>query len=181
VRSRPDAIATRRAFLALSLLGVAGAGWPGAGGPAAEESRFAPWAGPAPPLGLRDLSGRSHTLGDYRGQVVLINFWATWCEFCKEEIASMEQLQRRLAGVPLAILWVNYGQSPARVREYVEPLSADVRVLLDPGQEAARAWQVRVIPSSFLVDGQGRARYRVIGHLDWGGEEAVRTVRALFG
>ncbi len=90
-----------------------------------------------------------------------------------------EKLQQQLAGAPLAILWVNYGQSAARVREYVKGLSADVRVLLDPDQDAARAWRVRVIPSSFLVDVEGRVRYSVIGNLDWAGEDAVRTVRAL--
>ena len=52
-------------------------------------------------------------------------------------------------------------------------------VLLDPGQEAARAWSVRVIPSSFLVDAAGRVRYGVIGNLDWASEEAVKTVRVL--
>lgn len=166
--------------MALSLGWVVGAALPGAGGPAAEESRFVPWTGaPTPPLELRDLAGRSHTLADYRGRVVLLNFWATWCEFCKEEIASLTKLQRQLAGAPLAILWVNYGQSPATVRDHVKHLSADVRVLLDPDQDVARAWRVRVIPSSFLVDAEGHVRYRVVGNLDWAGQEPVRTVRAL--
>ena len=149
-------------------------------GPSAEESRFLSWKGaPTPPLSLSDLSGRPHTLADYRGQIVLVNFWATWCDFCKDEIASIAKLRERLAPTPLTVLWVNYGQSPPRVRDYVKPLTADVRVLLDPGQDAARAWSVRVIPSSFLVDAEGRVRYSVIGHLDWAGEESVRTVRAL--
>jgi thiol-disulfide isomerase/thioredoxin len=166
--------------VALSLGWVVSAGLLGTGDPAAEESRFVPWKGaPTPPLDLRDLADRPHTLADYRGRVVLLNFWATWCDFCREEIASMTKLQQQLAGSPLAILWVNYGQSPARVREYVKHLSADVRVLLDPDQDAARAWRVRVIPSSFLVDAEGRVRYSVIGNLDWGGEESVRAVRAL--
>src|SRR5262249_6145650 len=113
------------------------------------------------------------------GQVVLLNFWATWCEFCKEEIASIEKLRGQMAGLPLAVLWVNYGQSASRVRPYAKNLSTDVRVLLDPGQDAARAWSVRVIPSSFLIDAEGRARYSVIGHVDWISEESTRTVRTL--
>ena len=172
--------ASRRTFVALSLGWLVGAGLPGTDGPAVEELRFVPWTGaPTPPLALRDLSGQSHTLADYRGRVVLLNFWATWCDFCKEEIASIEKLQHQLAGAPLAILWVNYGQSAARVREYVNGLSVDARVLLDPDQDAARAWRVRLIPSSFLVDAEGRVRYSVIGNLDWAGEDAVRMVRAL--
>jgi thiol-disulfide isomerase/thioredoxin len=184
VRSSPDglgsAVPSRRAFLTLSLGWVVGTSFLGAGDVGADESRFRPWNGaPTPPLALRDLSGRPHTLADYRGKVVVLDFWATWCDFCKDEIASLTKLQERLAGSPLAILWVNYGQSPVRVREYVEQLSADVRVLLDPDQDAARAWQVHMIPSSFLVDAEGRVRYRVIGNMDWGGEDAVRTVRAV--
>lgn len=184
MRSRPDrlgpAVLSRRAFLTSSLGWVVGASLLGTGAPRAEEPRFLPWKGaPTPPLELRDLSGQPHTLADYRGKVVLLDFWATWCDFCKDEIAGLTKLQERLAGSPLAILWVNYGQSPARVREYVKQLSADVRVLLDPDQDAARAWQVHMIPSSFLVDVEGRVRYRVIGNLDWGSEDSVRTVRAL--
>ena len=165
--------------MALAFGWAVSAGRPGAGGLAAEE-RFARWTeARTPSLALRDLSGRLHALADYRGQAVLLNFWATWCDFCKEEIASLTRLQQRLAGAPLAILWINYGQSPARVRDYVQSIAADVRVLLDPDQDAARAWRVRVIPSSFLVDAEGRVRYSVIGNLDWGSEDAVRTVRAL--
>jgi peroxiredoxin len=159
------------------LLWIAGAT---PGGSGADESRFLPWKGAATPaLELHDLSGRPHALADYRGQVVLINFWATWCEFCKDEVASMKKLQDQLAGRPLAILFVNYGESPSKVRAYAAHLSADARVLRDPDREAARAWRVRVIPSSFLVDAEGRVRYSVIGNLDWATEESVKTVRAL--
>ncbi len=91
----------------------------------------------------------------------------------------MRKLQEQLAGLPLAILTVNYGESPSKVRAYAAQLSADGRVLLDPDQDAARAWRVRVIPSSFVVDAEGRVRYSVIGNLDWGSEESLRTVRAL--
>jgi thiol-disulfide isomerase/thioredoxin len=151
----------------------------GAGDGGAEESRFMPWKeAPTPALELRDLSGRRQALADYRGQVVLLNFWATWCEFCKDEIESMKKLQEQLAK-PLTILSINYGESSSRVREYAKHLSANVEVLLDPGQETARAWRVRVIPSSFLIDADGRVRYSVIGNLDWASGESVRTVRAL--
>jgi peroxiredoxin len=146
----------------------------------AEESRFVPWAAAATPaLELRDVSGGPQSLADYRGRVVLVNFWATWCEYCKDELASMKALQEQLAGRPLTVLLVNFGESPGKVREYAQRLTMKVPVLLDPGQEVARAWRVRVIPSSFVVDGEGRVRYSVIGNLDWASEEAVRTVRAL--
>jgi thiol-disulfide isomerase/thioredoxin len=153
----------------------------GTGHPGAEESRLLRWeAASTPTLELRDLSGQPHALADYRGRVTLVNFWATWCEFCKDEVASMTKLQQQLEGRPLTILLVNYGEAPAKVRAYAKQLSADVRILLDPDQDAARAWRVRVIPSSFLVDAQGAVRYRVIGNMDWGNEESVRALRALW-
>jgi thiol-disulfide isomerase/thioredoxin len=137
---------------------VAGACLLSTGDPTAQDSRFLPWkAAPMPTLELRDLSGERHALADYRGQVVLINFWATWCEFCKDEVASMRKLQEQLGGLPLAILMVNYGESPSKVRAYMPQFSANV--LLDLNQDATRAWRVRVIPSSFLVDADGRVRY----------------------
>jgi len=146
----------------------------------AETARFLPWKdAKTPPLALNDLAGRPHTLADHRGKVVLVNFWATWCEPCRDEMPSMQRLQERLAGRPFAILAVNHGESAARVSEFVKRAAVDFTVLLDPNQEAPRAWRVRVLPASFLVDAAGRVRYSVIGELDWTSDEAVNTVRRL--
>jgi len=147
----------------------------------ADPSRFIPWKEPAAPsLALNDLAGRSHTLDDYRGNVVLVNFWATWCERCRDELASIQALQQRLAGRPFVILLVNYGESRARVGEFVKRESISFPILLDPNQEAPRAWRVRVLPSSFLVAPDGRVRYSVIGEIDWAGVEAANLVQRLW-
>jgi cytochrome c biogenesis protein CcmG, thiol:disulfide interchange protein DsbE len=145
----------------------------------ADADRFIPWTrADTPVLALRDLSGRTHTLADHRGTVLLINFWATWCEPCREEMPSMRTLRERLAG-RFEILAINYGEAPSRVREFLERERLDFVALLDPNQDAARAWRVRVLPGSFLVDAEGRVRYSVIGEVDWTSEAAVRTVRSL--
>jgi cytochrome c biogenesis protein CcmG, thiol:disulfide interchange protein DsbE len=139
-----------------------------------------PWARPETPgLALKDLAGRPHTLADYRGKVVLLNFWATWCEPCREELPSMRALRERLAGRPFEIVTVNYGEAASRARDFLQRERLDLITLLDPGQETARAWRVRVLPGSFLIDADGRVRYGVIGELDWASEEAVETVRKL--
>ncbi len=146
----------------------------------AADSRFLPWTrAEMPALSLRDLDGKPETLATYRGKVVLLNFWATWCEPCRDEMPAMRALRERLAGEPFDVVAVNYGEAASRVREFLARERLDLRVLLDPGQGAARAWRVRVLPGSFLIDGDGRVRYSVIGEIDWTSDEAVRTVRSL--
>jgi len=145
-----------------------------------DEARFIPLRETvAPPLALRDLAGVSLTLADYRGKVVLVNFWATWCEPCREEMPSMQRLQRHFAGRPFFILAVNYGESDTRAGDFVKRAALDLKVLLDPGQDAARAWRVRVLPASFLVGPDGRVRFGVVGEIDWMSPAAIETVRRL--
>ena len=139
-----------------------------------------PWTrSETPALALKDLDGRTRTLADYRGRVILMNFWATWCEPCRDEMSSMRQLRERLAGEPFDVIAVNYGESGTRVSEFLARERLDFTVLLDPNREAARAWRVRLLPGSFLVGVDGHVRFSVIGEIDWMGEEAVRSVRSL--
>jgi thiol-disulfide isomerase/thioredoxin len=146
----------------------------------ADPLRFIPWReADAPGLALKDLAGRPHALADYRGQVLLVNFWATWCEPCREEMPSFQRLKERLPGAPLTVLAVNYGESSQKVGGFVQQVGFDLPVLLDPGQRAARAWRVRLLPSSYLVDADGRVRYSVVGELDWASDAAVNAVRRL--
>jgi peroxiredoxin len=146
----------------------------------ADTGRFVPSSGSeTPSLALNDLSGRAHALADYRGTVVLLNFWATWCEPCRAEMASMRRLQERLAGKPFTVLLVNHGETRMRVGDFVKREALALAVLLDPNQDASRAWRVRVLPSSFVLGADGRVRYTVIGEMDWASPESVETVGAL--
>jgi peroxiredoxin len=146
----------------------------------ADTERLIPWNDDkTPALALVDLAGRRHSLADYRGRVVLVNFWATWCDPCREEMPSMQRLVDRLAGRPFAVLAVNHGESAARAGEFVRRAALAFPVLLDPGQETARAWRVRILPQSFLVGPDGRVRYSVIGELDWASDAIVEAVRRL--
>ena len=158
-------------------------GWFGARtGSAADTdaSRFVAWSRPETPgLSLKDSSGRTHALDDYRGKVVLLNFWATWCEPCKDEMPSIVKLKQSLAGRPFEVLAVNFGESSSRVREFLARERLDLVALLDPNKDATRAWRVRVLPASFLVGPDGKVRYSVVGELDWSTETAVRTVQGL--
>jgi peroxiredoxin len=139
-----------------------------------------PWSGGATPrLDLQDLEGRAHRLEDYRGKVVLVNFWATWCEPCRAEMPAMNQLRASLAGRPFAVLAVNLAESESRIRRFMEQVPLDFTVLLDRDSGAAKAWKARVLPVSFVVDTRGRIRYSALGEIDWTQDGVRKAILAL--
>jgi peroxiredoxin len=145
---------------------------------AAQELR--PWGGsPPPPLALQDLEGRPHRLEDYRGKVVLINFWATWCDPCRAEMPSMNRLRASLAGRPFAVLAVNLAESETRIRRFMEQVPLEFPVLLDRDRAVAKAWKARILPASFVLDAEGRVRYSALGEVDWTGDGTRRAISEL--
>jgi thiol-disulfide isomerase/thioredoxin len=152
--------------------------WVFCAGAAAQE--LTPWTGgPTPTLTLSDHRGTNHTLAAYRNQVVLVNFWATWCEPCREEMPALQALQQKLGKERLVVLTVNYGESAEKVQQFVREVPIDLPVLLDRDMEAAKAWQVRVLPTSFVLGQDGQIRYSVVGLLDWGDAQVVKLIAAL--
>jgi len=141
---------------------------------------FQNWSGGAtPPLELKDAAGRSHRLEDYRGKVVLVNFWATWCGPCREEMPSIGRLKKKLANRPFVVLAVNVDEPESRVLKFLEQTPLDFPTLLDPDGRTTKAWKVRILPASFVVLPSGRVRYIVTGELDWANEHVVRAVLEL--
>ena len=129
---------------------------------------FKPWpGGPTPALELQDLQGRTHRLADYRGRVVLVNFWATWCEPCRDEMPSMDRLRASLAGQPFEILAVNLAEPLSRMERFLEKMPLNFPVLRDRDETTAKAWRARGLPASYLVDKDGKVRWAVVGELDW--------------
>ncbi len=132
-----------------------------------------------PPLRLADLQGRMHDLADYRGEVVLINFWASWCPPCVHEMPSMQALADRLDPERFEILAVNLAEEPGPIRGFVEDLGLRFSVLLDPAGEAITTWRVFAYPTSYVIDRQGRVRYALFGSIDWMDAPTVATIEAL--
>lgn len=146
----------------------------------APSSALTPLIGnPAAPLVLKDPKGVTIDLARYRGQVVLVNFWATWCEPCRQEMPSIQRLRERLAGKPFTVLAVNVDEPDSRVRQFLAKTQLELPVLLDPGKTVTRAWAVRVLPTTFLVGPDGRARYRLVGDIDWSNDTIVGIVTQL--
>ena len=147
---------------------------------AAAQTQIKPWtATTTPPLALKDVEGRRVDLAGLRGRVVVVNFWATWCAPCKDELPSLQRLREKMTGKPVEVLTVNYGEMAERVRPFVEKEGLTLPVLLDTQKDAGREWRVGGLPMTFIVDAKGRARYSAFGELDWSTGEALRRVEKL--
>lgn len=123
--------------------------------------------GGTPTLKLKDIDGGFHDLASYRGKVVLVNFWATWCEPCRDEMPAIQRLKVKLAGKPFAVLAVNLDEPESRIRNFLERMPLDFPVLVDEGKVATKEWKVRVLPASFIIGRDGRIRYSLVGDLAW--------------
>jgi peroxiredoxin len=133
----------------------------------------------APPLELTDAGGRRHRLADYQGKVVLLNFWATWCEPCRDELPTIERLRAALAGKPFVVLAVQMGGSARTAQDTAERLGLRFPLLLDRDSAATAAWAVKTLPTSFLIGPDGAIAFHHVGELDWSSERERRRVEAL--
>lgn len=135
--------------------------------------------GAAPALELEDADGKLHRLADYRGKVVLVNFWATWCEPCREEMPSMEALRSQLHDRPFVILAVNVGEGARVTRGFADKMRLNFPLLLDRDSKTTRAWGARILPASFLLGADGAIRYSYLGALDWSDAQVKAAIERL--
>ena len=136
---------------------------------------------PAPDIGFAAADGTQHHLSEFRGHGMVINLWATWCAPCVEEMPALSALSKALAPDDIAVLPLSSDHGGAKVVEsfYQQHGIADLPVLLDPGSAAAHAFGVRGIPTSLIIDKQGRERARLEGSADWSTPNAIASVRKL--
>jgi cytochrome c biogenesis protein CcmG, thiol:disulfide interchange protein DsbE len=113
---------------------------------------------PAPSFTLADPNGVTYNLDDLRGQVVLVNFWATWCEPCRAEMPELDQLARDYREAGFRVLAVNVLEDGPNIRDFGEELGLDLPLLADRRGETYKAYNVQALPSSYLVDGEGVIR-----------------------
>jgi len=146
----------------------------------AEDDPIRAWGGkPTPPLATRTLEGRSVDLHDLQGRVVLVNFWATWCGPCIEELPSLAKLKQKLAGRPFELVTVNDGESEGTIQRYLKRAKLDVPVWIGPENSAASGWNVQGLPMTFLVDSKGQVRYWVYGERNWTEGESLKLIETL--
>ncbi len=135
----------------------------------------------APPMEdftLTDHLGDEQSLSDYAGDVILLNFWATWCPPCVHEIPSMNRMAEKL-GEGFEIVSVNYQESAEHIAEFMDEVQVDFPVLMDFDGRVAAGWRVFAFPSSFILDREGRIRYSVNSAIEWDDPEVIDTVRDL--
>ena len=122
----------------------------------------------APGFALPDLAGRPHDLEEWRGRVVILNFWATWCGPCREELPSLDRLEalHRPAGLRIIAVSLDRGSRDA-VRRYIEDREISMTVLHDPESQAGDRYGVRLYPTSVVIDREGRIVARVPSAWDW--------------
>jgi thiol-disulfide isomerase/thioredoxin len=145
---------------------------------AAELTR---WKGKpaAPPVELLTPEGAPFSLKQLRGKVVLVNFWATWCEPCITEMPSLQRLRNELAASGFEVLAVNYQEGPARINGFIQKMNLTLPVVRDTDGSVARSWGARVFPASYLVDRAGNIRHSISGGADWTSPRLVSTIRTL--
>ena len=130
---------------------------------------------------LPDLDGKTHRLSDYRGKVVLVNFWATWCPPCRREMPSMERLSQRLTDQGFVVLAINQQEDPDKIFVFTSQLKPEPTfpLLSDRNSSVANAWGVQGLPASFLVDKRGRVAYRAMGGREFDHPEITRVIQRL--
>ena len=118
-----------------------------------------------PPLELADADGANHRLADYRGKVVLVNFWATWCEPCKSEMPGLQQLADELRDRAFVLYSVDLQEDGQQVDAFQRQYGLNLYALLDDSGDVTRAYGVRALPATFLIDQHGVVRQQRLGPL----------------
>ena len=128
---------------------------------------------------LPDLSDEQHSMSDYRNKVVLVNFWASWCPPCIYELPELTHLKEQMSDQPFEILAINVGEKKYKVRKFTKLVNFELSVLLDTSKTLFDEWQIKTLPTSYLIDADGNIRYRIRGNPGWDTPETLTLIQQL--
>lgn len=134
---------------------------------------------PAPDFVLPDIDGNPYRLSDFAGQVVIVNFWASWCPPCREEMPSMQRAWEQLEGEGVLMLGINVGEDEDTIFRFTADYPVEFPLLLDRDSSVIKQWRVRGLPTTLVVDPDGRIVYQAIGSREWDDPALLAQVRAL--
>jgi thiol-disulfide isomerase/thioredoxin len=133
----------------------------------------------AAPFNLKSLNGPSVQLADMKGKVVLVNFWATWCGPCKEEMPAFERLRQKLDPERFVLLTITTDLQRDGIKHFLANLQVQLPVLFDDNQEVSQAYLVRALPTTVLIDGRGTLVGRAVGPREWDAPRSVHLLQSL--
>jgi len=125
------------------------------------------------------MEGITHQLSEYRGQPVIINFWATWCPPCREELPSMNRGWDKIKFENITMLAINVGEDSDTIFTFTGDYPINFTILLDQTGQVAGQWPIKGLPTTFVIDPDGRIVYRAIGGRDWSSDKILNIIRAL--
>ena len=150
--------------------------------PYSQAAELKPYTGAMQPTDfiLKDMTGKTHQLSQYKNQVVLVNFWATWCPPCIKELPSLQKLQQLFKDKPFKILTIDVGEPTELIQPFLKKVGAtDLTVLLDTDGKSHQDWNIYVFPTNFLLDQSGNIRFAAVGALDWDEPAVVDIIGSL--
>jgi peroxiredoxin len=133
----------------------------------------------APDFTFKDQAGKQYPLADFRGKVVLVNFWATWCPPCREEMPSLEQLQHRMAQRPFTILALSVDDSWEPVNRFMKENGLGLTIYDDFDKKASTLYGSFKYPETYIVDKKGKVAYKIVGPTDWVSSEMLKFLDVL--
>ena len=131
---------------------------------------------PAPDFTLKDMDDKIHQLSAYRGRVVIVNFWATWCPPCRFELPSMDKAYQALKQQDVVMLAINVGEDADTIFSFTADYPVSFPLLLDKDGAVIKQYPVIGLPTSYIINPQGQLVYRVIGTRDWTDPTLLKTI-----
>ena len=130
-------------------------------------------------INLKNVAGERFTREHFTGRVTLVNFWASWCGPCVEEIPALNRLREHMNDRPFELISINYAEKPEQIGEFLNMVKVDFPVLLDEDGSYSAKWNVLVYPATFVIATDGNIVYGVNGAIDWDSEEITGKLKAL--